>query len=710
MTKMIGLDFETYGGVNLPDHGLDRYVNDTTFTPILACTYEQDEHGNEETATFDFVEDYSLARRNLEAALAGRKIVAHNAPFEHAVLKFLGIFKEYDDFIDSAVVARAAGAAGKLEAAAPQLLGVDKYEAGKQLMRLFSIPGKYQEANDSLMFDPLVVEHHPAEWLEYIRYCSIDAELGWHIAKDWGHVLTKQEHENVAVTHRMNDAGWPVDVSLVGEMQRRYLANQVEALAEFRTRYESFVEEKDWLNFNSFPQLKKWCEARGVKAKSFDEEHVTMYLMRIRKRIEEHGSTMKPEQMGNLLEVANMLRTKQVLGGSSLKKLQSILDQVGVDDRLRGQYLHIGAGQSWRTSGRGVQMQNLKQLREVKDMDELLDEDIEWDNEELARNLRQVFTASHPKGRLIVGDFGSVESRGLAYLAGAEWKLEAFRKGMDMYKVLAAKIDGCAYDAVTKPRRQFGKVGELSCGYQAGGGAVQSFAKKMGTILTEAEANQLVTDWRATNPEVVALWDVLDDMLHRVVEHGVGLASKVIGNGMGVEIYPITTPASLVALHPKAQSICVRLIGPGGRTFLHRYFHGAYVRGRNICYYKPSDLKSGDVWKSHYRDPKTDDIRFYSIYGGKLAGILTQSMCREMFFNSLRKLQRHLEKVPNVEIIGQFHDEIVVDWQPQPAELWERTISLDVAERLVNNCMSDPGSLVGFPLVADVKHDYRYTK
>jgi hypothetical protein len=510
----------------------------------------------------------------------------------------------------------------------------------------------------------------------------------------------------------MNDVGWPVDVGLVQEMQRRYLDNQAKALAEFRAKHEAHLTPEDIiegkaLNFASFPQLKKWCEMRGVKCKSFDEEHVTMYLARIRKRIETHGNTMKLDQLQNLMHVKEMLTTKQILGGSSLKKLQAILDQVGPDDRLRGQYLHIGAGQSWRTSGRGVQLQNLKRLAEVKDMDELEDEDTDWTNEELARNLRQVFTASHDDGALIVGDLSSIESRGLAYLAGAEWKLQEFRNGKDMYKVLAARIDGCAYDAVTKDRRQFGKVGELSCGYQAGGGAVQSFAKKMGTMLTEGEANQLVSDWRLANPEVVELWEILDSLLHQVVEGGIPVAHHEIGNGMRVQVTRAATPMSLIKLHKDAVSIEVQLIAPNQVVYLRRFFHGCYMRGRNVCFYKPTEKKSGDVWVNHYRDPKTGEIRFYSLYGGKLAGILTQSMCREMFFTCLRKLNDSVYWVPNLQIIGQFHDEIVLDWWPDRTT---SSLTLEQAENLLKRHMSNPDTLIGFPMAAEVKHDYRYTK
>jgi hypothetical protein len=192
-----------------------------------------------------------------------------------------------------------------------------------------------------------------------------------------------------------------------------------------------------------------------------------------------------------------------------------------------------------------------------------------------------------------------------------------------------------------------------------------------------------------------------------VVEGGAPAAMRAIGNGMKVRVERFSPPASLTKLHKDAQSIEVILYAPNGTVYLKRYFHGCYMRGRNICFYKPTKKKSGDVWVNHYKDPKTGEIRFYSIYGGKLAGILTQSMCREMFFTSLRKLHAALEFVPNVQIIGQFHDEIVLDWWLDQAT---HSLTLEQAELLLESKMSDPDTLIGFPLEADVKHDYRYTK
>jgi DNA polymerase len=711
MTEYLGLDFETYSACDLKKHGLFRYVKDPSFRPLLASLTQEDYAGNIQVTRLDFVLDgIDACTRELAKmqSLTQFKLVAHNAPFEKAVLHQLGIHIPARRFVDSAVVARAAGAAGKLEAAAPQLLNVNKMASGADHIKLFSIPGKYQEKHDTRDFVPDVVREHPDEWSEFGEYCDLDSLLGLRIVQEWGNRMTQQEWDFAAITLDMNFTGWPVDVELVEEMNRRYKENQVAALEAFRQSCNA-----PDLNLNSLPQQKAWCEERGVKARSFDEKTVAKMLKRIESKID--TMSFDDSKLTGSLEVASMLKTKQVLGGSSLKKLDVILNTVD-GNRLRDQYLHIGAGQSWRTTGRSAQLQNLKRIGENPDpVDELIVvPDVEWDNSDLARNIRQVFTASDPDGFLLVGDFKSVESRKLAWLAGEEWKLEAYRQGLDVYKVQAQKIyQGIAYDAVTKEQRQTGKVGELSCGYQAGGGAVQAFAENMGVELTEGEATKLVSDWRLANPKIVDFWEVLDSMLHGVVEGTLRApAVNPLPDGFRLEIHRIDMPESLRLMHPNAQSIEVRVLDPRGSVFMRRYFHGCYLRGNSICYYKPSELKSGDLWRRQYTDPKTGQLRYYSIYGGKLAGILTQSFCREHFMRALRQVALWCEqREDQLSLIGQFHDEIVVDWIPaKRGNARFGALTLEAGRAGLRLLMSDPGAATTFPLDADVKFDYRYTK
>ena len=695
----IGMDFETWGSEPLPTVGLDNYLHVGTFQPLACALVWQEDGQQEDIVVFDFVqrpEDYEWFRQVLIDNGDYVHFAAHNAGFERGVISTMGLDPLKLHIIDSAVISRCMGAGSHLEAAAPQLLGIDKIEAGKDLIKKFSIPNERYNFRPPTAAD---VANDP-DWQDFLAYMVQDARASHRIARDYMRIgMMERDYEEI--TAAMNQRGWKVDLDAVKEMQLRYLNNLAAALEWFADNID------DQLNLNSPLQLKEWCKARGMHATSFDEEHVNRYLDRVtRKLTDPNLDELKRDRLN---EIRFMLQTKQTLGGSSLKKLKVILDTVGPDGILRDQYMHCGAGQSFRTSGRGVQMQNLKRLpRKHRDMAELFDPTSVWTNDDLAENLRQVFTASQPQGSLIVGDFSSVESRGLAYLAGEQWKLDAYHRGEDLYKVLAAKINHIAdWHLITDEQRQGGKVGELSCGYGAGGTAVQGFAQKMGIEMSEDEAVQLVRDWRATNPMIVELWAVLDQLLLTAVQAGRQGASfrAPLANDLTIEFACSRTPLSLEKQHPGAKTISMRLYLNGqSLPVLERIFQGCYLRGNQVCYYKPSERRGGDLWSAWYIDPKTKQKRFYNLYGGKLSGILTQSFCRELFFIALKRVTEKVER-PGVRLIGQFHDEIVLDYDPLVTPYTVETVKMELEQ-----VMSNPHPFKGFPLAAEVKHDYRYTK
>jgi hypothetical protein len=508
---------------------------------------------------------------------------------------------------------------------------------------------------------------------------------------------TDVELANNAVTMDMNNTGWHVDVNMVELMLMRYQVNLAQTEQDFRT-LTGAVD----LNLNSNPQLVEWCAKRGVRATSFDEAHVEKLIATLDKRI---SSTPDSTKRGNYIEVRAMLHTKRQLGGSSLKKLQTILNITGDDGRLHDQYLHCGAGATYRTTGRGVQMQNLKRLNgEGDDMAELFSEANVWSNDRLAANLRQVFTATDPLGLLIVGDFSSVESRGLAWQAGEKWKLDAYAQGHDLYKVQAGRIFNKQAQHVTKEERQIGKVGELACGYGAGPDAVKDFAEKMGVKLSELEAAKLVKDWRAANPMIVGYWQRLDSALQAALATR---SSKLVDLPHGfVRISPVAAPKTLQEQvnDPHLQSLRIVIEDKNRTLILARVIHGVHLVGRNIQYWKPSERKTGELWVDYFTNPKTKKQQKFTVYGGKLSGLLTQSLCREVFFGSLRQMNIHCARWDNVRLVGQFHDEIVLDWEPVPGGA-----TLHAVKTALTIAMSH-SILPQFPLAADIKADYRYTK
>ena len=659
--------------------------------------------GNDPQYLIDFVkEGERSALERLKAAIFDRRIVAHNAGFERAVLRRIGIDLPASRFIDTAVLARAAGAGGSLAAASAQLLGMDKMEEGVELIKLFCIPPD----NGSTKFDETLPYQYPDEWKTFGIYCMTDAQLSM-LLKELLYVspLMREEIEKSWLTMGMNDVGWFVDLPATKVMWEIYQDNLTVVQENFRTIVPSAAE----LNLSSTPQLIAWCKERGVRATSFDEKHVASMVKRISKKLD---TTTDPDKHEGLLEVYQMLRVKQQLGGSALKKLPTILSTTSTrDGRLRDQYLHVGADATFRTTGRGVQMQNLKRLPPNPiDMDNLTRQHI-WSNQVLAENMRQLFMAEHPHGQLIVGDFSSIESRALAWQAHEEWKLDAYHRGEDLYKVQAATMFGLSNTVdVSKEQRQVGKVGELSCGYGAGPEAVRSFAEKMGVDLTEADSLSLVRDWRTANPEIVRYWANLDAALHHCMSPTTGHTAAVMNIGPAgggtVSVRAERAPESLIKQtgdkYLKSLRITVTIRGMQFR----RVIHGVYLHGRNICYWKPADRKTGDLWSNMFTDPKTKQRRRYSVYGGKLSGLLTQSLAREMFFVSLQMLANNIEDIDNLKLIGQFHDEIVMEWEPESSP---NGVSLSTAAAIMHKCMSRT-QLPAFPLEAVVKHDHRYTK
>ncbi|QQO39355.1 DNA polymerase I [Microbacterium phage CrunchyBoi] len=742
---IIGLDYETYSDVELGGkqaRGLPNYIASPNFKPLCASlSYEGKEW------TYDFVfnvirEDgrliggncfdmftYDLTRGDYRKPV----IIAHNASFERAVS--LWIEKGFDPYRiqDSAVDASVVGAERKLEVASRQLTGTAKLESGAELIQLFCVP------NDSYPEGPtaelIKANGHMELWLEFLHYCEVDAKAGLEIRKAAREITERfhpglldleQARENA--TWDMNQAGWAVDEELVEQFRVRSWANGIIAQREFQVEdeYGNSVQ----INFGSHQQLRKFCEARGVKYKSLDKYHLPGVLARVQKRIakleKDVGDGEYPtirREIKRLREVEMLLETKAEIGGSTLSKLPVIQRLISEDGILRDQYMHVGASQTFRTTGRGVQMQNIAKLKMMKDDDgEEYVKDVStaydytetWTNGDMAGQLRQVFRSRHKDGELLVGDFSGVESRGLAYEAGEEWKLEVFRKGRDVYKELVTRfIPGLAYEDVTPALRPRGKYSELSCGYQASGKAVQDFMFRLGFQISLEDATQNVTDWRGACPAIVDYWYTLDALLKDSVMSGMALEAS-IGNGLSVHVTPFALP-SIQEVEPGAMSLCLQ-IKVKGQPYVTRFVHGAHFRGNKLCYYKPAkSLGPKGLWRviDETRSAKKSaelgrEVEiYYGIYGGKLAGIFTQSLCRELFFDSLMDLRENLRKngVTNAVICGQFHDEINIDWWPQ-----EGGHTKEAVMELMRESMTRVKVLKGFPLDVDIKSAYRYIK
>ena len=125
-------------------------------------------------------------------------------------------------------------------------------------------------------------------------------------------------------------------------------------------------------------------------------------------------------------------------------------------------------------SGRNIQLQNLPQnhiktLSEARTLLKLGEFELLealYDNvPDVLSQLIRTMLIPRDGCEFIICDFSAIEARVLAWLAGEEWRLEAFRNGEDIYCASASKMFGkpVVKNGENGELRQKGKVAELAC-------------------------------------------------------------------------------------------------------------------------------------------------------------------------------------------------------------------------------------------------------
>ena len=198
-------------------------------------------------------------------------------------------------------------------------------------------------------------------------------------------------------------------------------------------------------------------------------------------------------------DIREVIELRQQASKSSTAKLKAMLNCVCADGRARGQLFYHGA-HTGRWAGRLIQPQNLYRVDEEADGQDitrlmnmatavpepkalhgLIDMTFGKPMTMIAKTMRSQFIAA-PGKKFVGADKSNIEGRINAWLAGEDWKLDAFRAydrgdGPDLYRVAYARSFGVAVDDVRGAKRQVGKVQELALGYQGSVGAFISMGK-----------------------------------------------------------------------------------------------------------------------------------------------------------------------------------------------------------------------------------------
>lgn len=110
-------------------------------------------------------------------------------------------------------------------------------------------------------------------------------------------------------------------------------------------------------------------------------------------------------------------------------------------------------------------------------------------------------------GPLLDADYSAIEARILAWMAGEEWMLRAFREGRDLYMRMASKVYGIPEEELDrKLHRQLGKVTILGCGYKMWWKTFREHARGYGLELSKEDAKNAVITYRDSCPSIVGFW------------------------------------------------------------------------------------------------------------------------------------------------------------------------------------------------------------
>ena len=609
--KSISIDLETYSSVNLQKSGIYRYCESHDFE-ILLFGYSVD---GGEVVVVDLAKGERIPQIILDA-LTDEEITkwAFNAQFERVCLsrylghpcgKYLNPSAWKCSMVWSAYMGLPLSLVG-----VGAVLGLEKQKLteGKDLIRYFCMPCTPTKTNGGRTRN--LQGDDEEKWQSFKGYNKRDVETEIEIQKRLSKFPVPDEiwHE-YHLDQEINDRGIKVDLDFVkqaitmDEMSRTKLMDQMQEITELD-------------NPNSVQQMKDWLADNGLETDTLGKKAVAELL----KDAPEH--------------LAEVLKLRQQLAKSSVKKYAAMENAVCCDGRIRGMFTFLGANRTGRFSSKIVQLQNLPQnhMLDLKEARGIVkngySEALEMLYEDIPDTLSQLIrTAFVPKKgcKFIVADFSAIEARVLSWLAGEDWRSEVFASGGDIYCASASQMFGVPVEkhGVNGHLRQKGKIAELALGYGGSVGALKAMgALDMG--LEEEELKPLVNAWRKANPYIVKFWWDVDRA-----------AKKCIKEKQSQETQNIK-------FHYRSGMLFIVL--PSGRQL-------AYVKpkigenifgGESVTYEGVGATKKWDRLES---------------YGPKFVENIVQAISRDILMHAIKTLSSY-------RIVAHVHDEVIIEADP----------------------------------------------
>lgn len=625
--KHLSIDIETRSSVDIAKAGAYKYAQSPDFQ-ILLFAYQ---FGEDPVEIIDFTDGETLPKE-LVSALKNPKVIKHayNAAFEWYCLNRAGFETPIDQWRCTMVHGLYCGYTAGLDATGKAIgLPQDKQKlaTGKALIRYFCVPCKPTRSNGNRTWNQ--PWHDPEKWKLFKEYCRQDVVTEHAILTRLKQFpMPEKEQKQWQMDILMNAYGVRVDTELIEG------ALYIDGISTQELTDEA-IRLTGLLNPNSATQLVPWLNEHSRKQETDPDVFQDIQKATVTGALEKPGDL--PE------EVLQMLRIRQQLGKTSIKKYVAMDTAKGEGDRVRGLTQYYGANRTGRWAGRLVQMQNLprnyiktldyaRKVVKAKNYEGLR---LLYGNvpDTLSQLIRTAFIPSEGN-KFVVADFSAIEARVIAWLAGEQWVNEVFATHGKIYEATASQMFGVPVDRIAKGNpeyalRQKGKVATLALGYQGGTSALIAMgALQMG--LTEEELPDIVHRWRQANPRIRDLWYAVENA-----------ALSVMQTAQPQAIYGL-----IFALE-------------GDLVYGQSFLTVKLPSGRKLYYPKPF-LKENQFGKLalHYYTVGQQSRKWEvaSTYGGKMTENIVQAVARDCLAVTLERIAaKHLKVVFHV------HDEVIID-------------------------------------------------
>jgi DNA polymerase len=718
---ILWLDTETYSECDLKAHGTPRYAAHPS-TEIMIAQWAIDDGEPRVWAAAHgpgliFNDDVQELRRALDDPSV--IVVAHNAFFDRTLIRHCwGIDVPIERWYCTMAQALAHGLPGGLGKAG-EAMGLPqdqlKDKRGKDLVQLFCKPRP-----KNMKLRRATRETHPAEWAEFLEYSRQDVPAMRAVSKalpSWnfalpgapGRLAGHRERKLWHLDQKINDRGFAVDTELAEAAIR---ATDIE---KARLKAET-VEATDGAvtNVSKRDQLLRYIlEEHGV-------ELPDMRADTLRRRIEDPEL---PEAVKLLLSI-RLEATK-----SSTSKYAALLKAVSDDGRLRNTLQFAGAQRTARWAGRMFQPQNMTRPTLFQCVIDYGIEALKANTQadmvpivldsvmELAANAVRGCIVAAPGKKLTIADLANIEGRKLAFLAGEEWKLQAFRdfdtiigkkddgeplrKGEDLYKLAYARSFNVDPSTATGKKRQIGKVMELGLGYEGGVAAFLTFA-----AVYNMDLDELTDAVHSTAPSnILAQAYAVLEWVKKKKRSTFGLTDQTYVACESLKIMWRNAHPATVQLWGDASNAVKRAIGKPGVPFavgehLVAQRDGAWLRvrlpsGRALCYLQPKVDDSGQITYMGVNQ-YTRQWGRTKTYGGKLIENATQAAARDVMAWNMPEIDD-----AGYEIVLTVHDELLTETPDEPG------FSSDELAAMMSQV---PPWAEGLPLAAAGFETYRYRK